>query len=303
MKVVYFILLLATSMLWAGNFVAGKFTVGHADPLMMSFLRYVIAVAVLFPLVRWKERKFWPSRSSLLPLIGMGATGIFLFNLFMFQALQHTSAINTGIISALNPLAIALMTFIFTGQRLNGKQRLGMLTGLIGVVIVITRGKVDQLFALSFNMGDLYMVAAVLTWGVYSVLTKFTLKDEVGPLFATFWAGLFGLGLMLPFIWGEMTISSPDTSFWIALLYIGIGATVLAMLFWNIGVQKVGGTQSGMFLNFNPVFTALFAYIWIGESLTWPQAAGTMVVIAGVWLYTLGNIEKVNRSSETPASP
>jgi len=59
------------------------------------------------------------------------------------------------------------------------------------------------------------------------------------------------------------------------------------MLLWNIGVQKLGATTSGMFLNFNPIFTAVIAFIWIGERMTWIQGVGSLIVIAGCFLFTI----------------
>ncbi len=58
------------------------------------------------------------------------------------------------------------------------------------------------------------------------------------------------------------------------------------MVFWNIGVQKLGATTSGIFLNFNPIFTAILAFIFLGEELTWIQILGTIVVVTGCYLFS-----------------
>ncbi|MDP5276373.1 DMT family transporter [Chengkuizengella axinellae] len=286
MKAINYGLLLITSMLWAGNFVASKVAVGYVGPETVAFLRYFIAIIILIPVVLIQENKFLPPKQSIWPLIGMGFTGVFLFNMLVLMALEHTSATNTGVISALNPIAIALLAFIFVKEKLSLRQILGMGIGLVGVLIVITNGDWLRMLELNFNIGDLYMLLAVLTWGVYSLIIK-NAAGDLSPLFITFWSGIFGLFMFVPFTFKKIYfIQSPDLNFWSSIGYTSIGATVLAMLFWNIGVRNVGGTQSGMFLNFNPIFTALLAFLLLGETLSWPQIWGTIVVINGVIIYS-----------------
>jgi len=59
------------------------------------------------------------------------------------------------------------------------------------------------------------------------------------------------------------------------------------MVLWNIGVNKLGPNTSGLFLNFNPIFTAVLAFAFLGEKMTWLQAAGSAIVIAGCFLFTI----------------
>jgi drug/metabolite transporter (DMT)-like permease len=282
---VFYALLLCTSMLWAGNFVAGKFLVGHASPMMLTDMRWIAAIACLLPLVWLKEKKVVPPKQALWPLFWMGLTGIVLFNLFMFLALERTSADNVGLLSALNPVSIAIVSFFLLRERMTRRQLIGMIVSLLGVVVVISHGDVMRLLHLHLNAGDLYMLCAVASWGFYSVAGKRAMK-YVSPYMSTLWAGIFGVLVLLPFTATSFTIVDPDPAFWIATVYVSVGATVIAMLFWNMGVQKVGGTKSGIFLNFNPIFTALLSFWLLGESMTVVQCIGTVLVISGVYLFT-----------------
>ncbi|CAM2783973.1 DMT family transporter [Paenibacillus sediminis] len=281
MRWLYVILLTLTSMLWGGNFVSGKFVVGHADSMVLTFLRWGIASLVLLPFVWMKEKRIIPPKSAWLALIVMGLTGVILFNLFMFWALERTSATNTGLLSTLNPLSIVIFSFLLLKESIRPRQVAAMIISLFGVLIVLTEGHLEYLLQLNFNVGDLYMLVAVATWGVYSVAGKKALK-YVSPYMSTLWSGILGTIILFPFCILHFEISNPIPSFWGAEAYISVGGTVLAMLFWNIGVQKLGGTASGMFLNLNPVFTALFAFILLGEQLLLSQVVGASVVILGV---------------------
>lgn len=285
MQWMFYALLLCTSLLWAGNFVAGKFLVGHAGPLVLTEMRWVVALICLAPLVWFRERKILPPRAAVWPLFWMGMTGVVLFNWFMFMALERTSAGNVGLLSALNPVSIALVAFFLLREKMSRRQMIGMTVSLAGVLVVISRGHLESLLQLRFNTGDLFMLGAVACWGFYSFFGKKSMQ-YVSPYMSTLWAGVFGALVLVPFILPSPAITAPDTAFWIATAYVSVGATVIAMLFWNIGVQKVGGTKSGIFLNFNPIFTAVLSFMFLGERMTAVQLAGTVLVIGGVYLFT-----------------
>lgn len=282
---IYYLLLLVTSLLWAGNFIAGKFLVGHASSLLLTELRWIIAIICLLPIILLKEKTIKFDKKAFFPLLGMGIFGVVLFNLFMFLALTYTTADNVGLISTLNPIAIALFSFIIFKEKLSHQKLVAIFISLIGIVIVLTHGSFNALINLHFNIGDFYMLLAVAAWGLYSIFGRIAMMT-VSPYLSTFWSGIFGVLIILPFIITDIKIVSPTPSFWIAALYTGIGATVLGMVFWNIGVKQVGSTMSGMFLNFNPIFTAGLAYVFLGEIMGVAQWIGAIIVIIGVFLFT-----------------
>lgn len=285
MKPLYMVLLLCTSFLWGGNFVVGKFLVGHASSLTLTNLRWLIAIACLVPMVWFYEKKLLPTRQALIPLILMGVTGVALFNLFMFWALERTDATNVGLLSTLNPVSIAIFSFLLIGEKIRPLQILAMLISFAGVLVVLSKGDFGHLSQLHFNSGDLWMLAAVAMWGIYSVCGRWAMKT-VSPLMSTLYSGIFGVAVMLPFNVTTFTISHTNWSFWLALFYVGVLATVVSMVLWNIGVQKVGATSTGMFLNFNPVFTAILAFLLLGERMTLIQLLGSVIVIVGCYLFS-----------------
>lgn len=282
----YYLLLLFTSLLWGGNFVVGKSLIDYASPSTLTILRWIIAVICLVPLVWFKEKKLLPHKKALLPLLLMGGTGVVLFNLFQFMALDLTSASNVGLISTLNMFSIALASYFFLKEKINGFQLLTMFLSLGGVMLVLTNGDMGVFLSLQFNKGDVFMMMAVAVWGVYSVCSKWAMIYTT-PLMATLYSGLFGVLILIPFHFGTITVEKIDASFIQSILYTGIISTVVCMLFWNIGVQKIGATTSGIFLNFNPVFTALLAFLFLGEKMTWIQGLGSLIVIIGCLLFTL----------------
>ncbi|MCT1538667.1 MULTISPECIES: DMT family transporter [Lysinibacillus] len=278
-------LMLVTSLLWGGNFVVAKTLVAHASPMTLTLVRWLIAVIVLLPLVWWKEKRLVPAKAALVPLFLMGITGVALFNIFQFLALERTTSTNAGLISTMNTMSIALFSFAFLKEKINGWQLLAMVLSLIGVFLVLSKGDWQLLWHFQLNTGDLWMVAAVCVWGLYSVCSKWAMQTT-SPLMATLYAGLFGVLILVPFTITDFTFSEIDSSFILSLLYTGVISTVVCMVFWNIGVQQLGATTSGIFLNFNPIFTALLAFLFIGEQLSWLQGIGGIIVILGCYLFT-----------------
>ena len=281
----YMGLMLVTSLLWGGNFVVAKTLVAHASPMTLTLVRWLIAVIVLLPFVWWKEKKLVPANAALVPLFLMGITGVALFNIFQFLALERTTSTNAGLISTMNTMSIALFSFAFLKEKINGLQLLAMVLSLIGVVLVLSKGDWQLLWHFQLNTGDLWMVAAVCVWGLYSVCSKWAMQTT-SPLMATLYAGLFGVLILVPFTITDFTFSEIDSSFILSLLYTGVISTVVCMVFWNIGVQQLGATTSGIFLNFNPIFTALLAFLFVGEQLSWLQGIGGIIVILGCYLFT-----------------
>ncbi|QSO48851.1 DMT family transporter [Alicyclobacillus mengziensis] len=287
----YYLLLVLTSLMWAGNFVTGKFLIGHTSSLTITDLRWAIADVLLLPVVWVVDRRLLPPLRALIPLAMMALTGVIAFNFFTYLALQHTTSDNVGLISALNPIAIAIASFIFLRERLKMRQIAGMLVSLFGVIVVVTKGHLASLAHFQVNIGVWLMLVAVGTWGLYAVAGRFAMK-HVSAYGATLWAGLLGVLFMLPFDLPTLSFQRLNAPFWGSILYTAVGGTVVAMILWNIGIQRVGGTKSGIFLNFNPIFTAILAYLLMGETIKVSQIVGTLIVIAGVSLFAIQRRKK-----------
>jgi drug/metabolite transporter (DMT)-like permease len=285
MRYFYHSLLLLTSFLWAGNFVVGKWLVGHASPMTLTSLRWMIAVLCLIPMVWMTEKKILPPPKALFPLIFMGITGVTLFNILQFIALENTSATNIGLISTLNMISIAVFSAILLKEKIRPLQTAAMGLSLFGVILVLTKGNAGVLFSMQFNKGDLYMLAAVAVWGIYSVCSKRAMAF-VSPMMATLYSGIFGVAILLPFNLADFTVTNINASFTYSILYTGVISTVLCFVLWNLGVKKLGATTSGLFLNFNPIFTAILAFFILGEQMIEVQLLGSVLVILGCYLFS-----------------
>jgi len=281
----YYVLLLLTCLFWAGNFVVSKSLVEHSSPMTLTTLRWIIAVLCLFPLVWWKEKKILPPRNAIIPLFLMGLTGVVLFNILQFLALEQTTATNVSLISTLNMISIAVFSILFLKEKINFLQTISMIFSLLGVILVLSNGKANYLLSLDFNTGDLWMIAAVCVWGIYTICSKWAMT-KTSPLMSILYSAIFGLMVLLPLSFPDFTVSNINLSFMGAMLYTGVISTVVCMVLWNICIQKLGSTTSGVFLSFNPIFTSILAFLFLGEQMTWIQGIGSAIVITGCFLFS-----------------
>ena len=259
------ILLLLTSLFWGGNFVVGKSLVGHASPMTLTTIRWIIAVVCLVPLVWWKEKKILPPSNALLPLFLMGFTGAFLFNILQFLALEHTTAMNVGLISTLNAISIAIFSFIFLKEKINFLQIFAMIFSLIGVVLVLSKGNINFLLSLHFNTGDLWMIAAVCVWGIYSVCSKWAMT-KTSAMMSTLYSAIFGLIILLPLNISHFTVTNINQSFIVAIIYTGVISTVVCMVFMESWCPKIRSYYIWYFFKFQSNFHIHFSFFIFGRT-------------------------------------
>jgi drug/metabolite transporter (DMT)-like permease len=284
-----YVLLLLTVIIYAGNLLIGKTVTAEVAPFTVAFLRFCIALIFIIPLGlkdALQHKVILKKEWKVLAL--MSGTGVILFNALVYFSLVHTSSINAGIMEATAPIFSILLGFFFLKERLNKGQTLGVLLSLIGVIWIITKGSLDILLSLSFNIGDLAMLFAMLTWACYSLVVK--KHNQKFPLYGSlFVMMLFGVIGLVPLALTEFNDFSSipwSSSIILGLLFVGIFPSVIALLCWNKAVQELGPSHSSVFLNLVPVFTTLGAILFLGETMTILQAVGGLVVLLGVYMTT-----------------
>lgn len=279
--------LILAALFWAGNFIVGRSLKDVVDPVTLNFWRWVTALAVLLPM-GWAEvnahRALLVSRWKM--IAGLGFTGVAAFHICAYQALKTTTAINALIILSAFPVLILIMVRFLFGERVSRTQGLGILISLAGALTLICRGDAAVLARFAFNEGDLWMVAAVFLMAIYTIL----LRKWSGPLPQTALltaSVLAGLAMMAPaWLWVlsrgyGFTVTPANV---LAVLYIGIFASVLAFLFWNYGVARLGPARAGMYIHFMPLFGALLSIVFLGEGLAFFHLAGALLVGTGILL-------------------
>ncbi len=277
-------MLVLATLFWAGNFVFGSYVVNEMDPIWMTFSRWVLALLLLFPIAYFVEKPKWMLVKKDWPLLILnGIFGIIGYNLILYSALEYTSSTNASLVAAMNPAVIVVVSVILLKERLSKLQLLGFIVSLAGVVVILTQGQISRILSFDFNKGDLLMVGAIIVWTLYSIIGK---RLTLPPISATAVSTLFAMVLLAPFAFSQgfpLTELSPLALS--GIVYFVLFPSVGSFIFWNIAVREIGASQSGIFLNLIPVFTAIIS-ILVGEMITIIQVVGGLFVFIGVYLTT-----------------
>lgn len=278
---------LFTWLLAGGVFVAVKLGGGEMPPWMFVCIRVLLASALLMPLVHrhYREMATFLSQHGVHVLI-VGGLGLGLTQGLLFVALGHTTAVNAGIVFAITPILTLTFAHFILREDMGIWQVLGSLLAFSGVVFVAVKGSLTALIGLDIRVGDLIVLCAALTFAIYSVMLK-RAKFPLGrlPLLTILLMG--GFVATLPFalweVWNGEHENLGATGL-LALAYIVIpgGALMYLMLNWSIDI--LGASRAGVLLYTQMIFTALLAWLILGESIEWYHFVGAGLVILGVIL-------------------
>jgi drug/metabolite transporter (DMT)-like permease len=288
---VIYLKLLLTAVFWGGTFIAGRMLVGHVHPFAIAFLRFTVASALLLTIL-YKRHGRLPAlpRQLWLPVLLLGMTGVFAYNMLFFWGLEYVHAGRAAIIVANNPVMIALGAALLFNHRLGPLKTLGVFVSVSGAMMAISRGHVAALFSGGLGLGDALIFGCVLSWVCFSLLGKSVLS-KIPPLTSIAYASVAGTVLLSPFaLHSGLLASLPIYSLvdWINIVYLGLFGTVLGFVWYYEGIEKIGPTRAALFINFVPISAILMAYAILDEPITWSLAGGAALVIIGVYLTNNG---------------
>jgi len=277
-------LLTLNMALWGSSLVVARAAHEIVPPLALTFWRWVIAVLVLLPIV-WRKlpgtmpfvRQSWRSLALLCGFMVVGTT-------LSVIAVNYTTAINASLINGSQPIVTALVAFLVLRERLSLGSGLGVIAAFVGILVMISHGHPLRLLDLAINIGDLVMLIAVIAWAFYAVELHRRSECLSGDVLL-FYIACAGLITMLPCYIAESIFVRefvPSRNGVIAIVYLSVAATLLAVYLWNLVIRSVGATLAALFLNLIPVFGAVFAVLFLGESLYAFHLVGAVLVFLGI---------------------
>ena len=285
-----YLLLILTMLFWSGNWIFGRMMRGEMTPLAFAYWRWLAALIIIYPFAFRHLRadqaiifRHWKL------LLLFGALGVGGFHTMIYTALSTTTVVNASLVNSAIPIAIVCISWVMFRETVTWKQVLGILTSLVGVVIIVARGQPDVLLNLTVNKGDLWAMAAVPVWGLYSVLLKRRPAD-LHPMAFLGAIMIFGVLLLTPFFFWELVTKAPpppSLNTLIGVAYVAVFSSVLAYIFWNRAVGMVGANKAGQFVHLLPVFATGLAVLLLGEALHLYHIAGIVLIFAGIYLATI----------------
>ncbi len=276
--------LLMMTLIWGVNFSVVKYGTQLVDPLAYNGVRVSLAAVSLVLIVVVSGAK-WPPRRTVLTLLGLGALGNGVYQLFFVEGIARTRAGDAALLTAASPALIALIGRIRGLERVSARGMAGIGLSMLGIALVVfgtAHGSAQQ----ATLLGDFLILCGSLCWAVYTVLLKPHTHDIDGiPLSAlTMVGGTIPLLLVAAPAIARTSWSAMPASGWGAVGYSGLGALVVAYLFWYRGVRVLGPTRTAMYSNLQPALGVLLAWAMLNEAPTPWQLVGVTFIISGLLL-------------------
>lgn len=279
-------LMVISTIFFSGAFIAGKFSVREFPPFSLTFFRFLIASLIIFVILIMKDEQ-WRIKKQEIPLfLSLGIIGMVGYHIFFFLALKYTSAVNTSLIAAMNPIITTTLSIIFLRERISKRALLGIAISFLGVLLIVTNGSLSMLVNLKFNIGDILMVIAVLCFSIYFIMLKGALKKH-SPLKCTSYAFLFCTLALIPFTFYEISTGYlRDTTLlgWSSIFYMAIFCSVIGYLIQQISIKNIGPSKTSLYVNLTPIFSMVLAYFILNEHITFIKIFAATLIILGVYL-------------------
>ncbi len=284
-----YLLALAATAFWAGNFIVARGLSHSVPPVTLAFLRWGTAVLVLLPFgIRPLCREIGIVRNNLGYLSLTAFFGVTICNTLVYVAAHTSKALNLSLIAMCVPAFIAVFARLFLGDALTARRIAGLVTAFCGAIVLVTYGQLWRLMNLTFSEGDIWMLGASATLAAYGILVRVKPTDLSPGAFlsATFIPGLL---FLLPWLGWELTqvesINFSLTSLG-GIVYLGVGPSLLAFLCWNRAIAINGPVRTGFVLYFLPLFSGVAAFFLLGEPVQWIHLLSGIIIIAGVVVAT-----------------
>jgi drug/metabolite transporter (DMT)-like permease len=286
-----YIKLTLTMIFWGGTFISGRMLAGHIPPVIAAFLRFATAATILL-IVLYRQNSGLPTvpKRLLLPIFCLSLTGVFSYNIFFFWGLQSVDASRASVIIANNPVFIAVFASLIFRERLGLIKSIGVPVSVAGAVIAISKGDLAVLLGGGFGLGDLMILGCVLSWVVFSLVGKAVIH-HISPLTAITYASTTGALLLLPpAIMAGIFGSMGEYTFydWGNIAFLGIFGTALGFVWYYEGIDQIGATRAGLFINLVPISAIIMAFLILGEPITGSLLIGIVLVLSGVYLTNNG---------------
>lgn len=283
----YFLITLCV-LFWSVNFVIGRFIKDDITPLELAFFRWFFVFLMIAPILIIRHKNILHSlKQNFKILTILSILGITAFNTLLYFGLTDTTATNALIINSTVPILVLFMSYFILNQKINLYQTIGIILSTLGVLFLILKADISNIFILKFNQGDIFVVISSISWAMYSVLIKFKPKDlNDFEYFATIVT--IGFILLLPFylyqgysIQKELKVLKNN---YLIFLYVSIFASITSYYLWHYGIDKIGASKTAQFTHLMPIFGIILASIFLKETLETYHLLGAILIAFGIYL-------------------
>lgn len=270
------------AIFWGTNFEATRIVLAEAPPWTAAALRFgVAALAALLWLALTRRLNLAILRRNLVAFAVLGLIGVTGFNAALFLGMETSSPVTAALIMGTSPLTTNLLDAMINRRRPTGHALIGMGISMIGVALTV-----GAFSGARFASGDLLIAGSSLAWALYSIGCRRWVTDAT-PLETTVWTMIFGAAALVlisfAFEAPVKVLAGASPVFWLASLHMALIGSLLAFVFWQVGIAVRGPAATSVLFNLVPV-SALIVASAFGRMPGWDQAFGVALSILGVWL-------------------
>lgn len=274
-----------TITMWGLSFISSKVLLDAGmGPVEIYIYRFTLAYLLILIISHSRFRSHSWRDEGLFALCGLTAGSIYF--IAENTALEYTLVQNVSLLTSLSPLITALLVGVMYANERPGRGAvIGSLIAFMGVACVIFNSSAS----LQVNpIGDMLSIGAAFSWAVYSLILR-RLNANYDAWFVTRKTFFYGVLTSLPFLAFSDRLCNPldliaNTNVVINLLFLGLGASLIAYLLWAVAVKYLGAIKANNFMYFQSVVTLIASYFILGESITAIGVLGCALIIGGLWI-------------------
>jgi drug/metabolite transporter (DMT)-like permease len=276
---------ITAAAIWGGMYVVSDVVLEVIPPFTLLLMRLLLGLLALLP-VLMRSNLTLPVGSARWRILAVGVIGFGISLGAQFVGTDYSTAINGSLITSASPAFIVIFAVLILRERLTKQRILAVMVATIGVIIILDPAQAD--FGAETFVGDIALVIAALTWGLYSVLVrKVTHDEQVDTLLMTIGAFTGGLLLIIPASAIELTqteIGDIDFGIVMGVLYLGIISTAVAMWLWNRAFALVDASVASLFFFAQPFTGVLLSVLFLSQPMTVNLWIGAIFIVAGIFL-------------------
>lgn len=272
---------------FSGKAIIVKLAYRHGvDPVTLIMLRMLFALPIFLLMAWWASRGKPPlTRKDWLGVVGLGFTGYYLSSFLDFAGLQYVSASLERLILYLNPTLVLLLSLLLYRKRISSRQMAGMAISYAGVVLVFGHEITAQ--GTHAAWGALLVFMSAAAYALYLVYSGEMVKRLGAIRLVGLASTVACLCCILQFaLLRPLTLEhvAPEV-IWLSLINATV-CTVAPVLMVMMAIERIGASMTAQTGMIGPISTILMGVLILGEPFTVWVAAGTLLVLAGIYVFT-----------------
>lgn len=288
------ILLLSVVIIWGINYTLGKYGVIEITAIDFTAIRMMVAGPLLLLTTFGIERSIQINKADLARLLLVSLVGITLYQTLFMETIKYISATNASLLISISPIFTAVFSVWLKHEEFSIQKLIGSLIAFIGTALVLlVRDPVSQYNNLL--IGNSIGIISSISWGLYPILAN-PLISKYSALRVTAWSATIGAVPLILFSGSNIFhIFNLHLTTWLSLLYSIFFVTIFGLVMWYVGVQKIGATNTMVYMYITPLAAVLFAAIWAKEHIYLQHVVGGMIIFAGLWLVKHKKVARVHQ--------